>query len=949
MNMPQTVRFSSFNASLNRSTEGELVKDLSTPNNLQAKTVAEIIQRNNPDVLLLNEFDYVSADPLFPVKLLQKNYLGVSQNGASPIDYPYVYIAPSNTGIASGFDLNNNGVAVTIPNTAGYGDDAFGFGNFPGQFGLVLLSKYPIDTANVRTFQNFLWKDMPGNLLTNDPTVNNPATSVNENLTGFYSPQEQAVLRLSSKSHWDVPIVVNGDTIHVLVSHPTPPVFDGPEDRNGKRNHDEIRFWSDYITPTSSGYIYDDQGNRGGLDSQERFVIMGDQNADPYDGDSYDRAILQLLQNPNINTNFIPTSDGGPQQSELQKGANLTQSGNPTFDTADFSDTTPGNLRVDYVLPSNNLQITDSRIYWPKNTDSQFPLVGTFDPKIPGGFASSDHRLVWADINVGEQPLAKTISQPIFIGQTVLKTGFIPEGNAGKLTDQAVPIGGLSGITYDATTNRYFAISDDRSEIAPARFYTLEINSAGDAASFIAVTALKNAQGKPYEKFAVDPEGIAFTDRNTLFISSEGEVRPDLGRITNPSISEYSATTGELIRLLMVPKKFLPVIEDTNKNGKIDTTEKAIAGIRNNLAFESLTLSPNQQFLYTANEAALFQDGNISSRTEGSRNRIVQYNVATGQPEKEYLYLTEAIPKEASTPTGFKDNGLVDLVAVDDQGTFIAMERSFAQGVGNTIRLYEISLQGATDISFYDGLNALTPSKLAAIEPVQKRLLLDLDDLKLPTGLDNIEGIALGPQLPDGRQSIVLTSDNNFSANQFTQIITLSTTLTLGELGQNQTFLGGVGDDIVNRFTGNQTIFASEGRNQITTGTGNDLVYGGSMADVIRTGAGNDIIFAAEGNNIIHAGSGDDVIYSGSGDDTIDGGAGNDTLWLGGGNDTIVLARGNGRDLINNYQAGRTKFSFSGGLTSKDVSFAQVDGSTLIQSGGEILAKLVSAIGINSI
>lgn len=386
------VRFSQFNASLNRNNEGDLVRDLSTPDNAQAKAVAEIIQRNNPDILLINEFDYVAQDPLLPVQLLQQNYLSVSQNGATPVNYPYVYIAPSNTGIASGFDLNNNGSIVTTPLAPGYGDDAYGFGNFPGQFGMLLLSKYPIDTANIRTFQNFLWKDMPNSLLS---TIATPGSS-----TPWYSPEEQAILRLSSKSHWDIPIQINGETVHALVSHPTPPTFDGAEDRNGKRNHDEIRFWSDYITPGQGNYIYDDGGNKGGLNAGSQFVIMGDKNADPNDGDSFDNAILQILNNPRVNTNFIPTSLGGPQQAELQGGANLTHKGNPAFDTADFSDTAPGNLRTDYVLPSSNLTINNSAVYWPLNTDPQFPLVGTFNVSLPGGFPSSDHRLVWSDIQV---------------------------------------------------------------------------------------------------------------------------------------------------------------------------------------------------------------------------------------------------------------------------------------------------------------------------------------------------------------------------------------------------------------------------------------------------------------------------------------------------------------------------------------------------------------------
>ena len=338
-----TVRFSQFNASLNRNIEGQLVSDLTNFNNPnndaatqlrvnQAKTVAEIIQRNNPDILLINEFDYAPA----AVNLFRQNFLQISQNGAAPVTYQYGYIAPSNTGIVSGFDLNNNGAIVTTSLATGYGDDAFGFGNFPGQFGMLLLSKYPIDTANIRTFQNFLWKDMPGNLLTNDPTVDNPATTVNENLNGFYSPEEINVLRLSSKSHGDIPIIINGETVHALVSHPTPPTFDGTEDRNGKRNYDEIRFWSDYVSVDKGSYIYDDKGGKGNLAPGSSFVIMGDQNADPNDGDSYNKAILQFLQNPNINTNFTPSSLGAPQQATLQGQLNNSQKGNSAFDTADF-------------------------------------------------------------------------------------------------------------------------------------------------------------------------------------------------------------------------------------------------------------------------------------------------------------------------------------------------------------------------------------------------------------------------------------------------------------------------------------------------------------------------------------------------------------------------------------------------------------------------------------
>ena len=372
------VRFATFNASLNRNFAGQLVTDLSTPNNAQAKTIAEIIQRTRPDVLLINEFDFVENN--VAAELFRDNYLSVSQNGADPIEYGYYFVAPSNTGIPSGFDLNNNG-------SIGGGDDAFGFGFFPGQFGMAVYSRYPIDYDSIRTFQLFLWKDMPGALLPDDPNTTEPAD--------WYSPEELDVFRLSSKSHWDVPIQIGNKTVHFLVSHPTPPVFDGPEDRNGTRNFDEIRFWADYISPgPSSSYIYDDNGQYGGLKPGSLFVIAGDQNSDPLDGDSIPGSIQQLLEHPLVNTKVTPSSPGGTQQAVLQGGANLTHRSDPAFDTADFADTAPGNLRADYVLPRKNLRILDAAVFWPTMDDPLFPLVGLFP------FPSSDHRLVWIDVRV---------------------------------------------------------------------------------------------------------------------------------------------------------------------------------------------------------------------------------------------------------------------------------------------------------------------------------------------------------------------------------------------------------------------------------------------------------------------------------------------------------------------------------------------------------------------
>jgi hypothetical protein len=371
------VRFSTFNASLNRGSAGALGTELSAPGSAQPATIAEIIQRTRPDVLLINEFDF---DPA-AAEDFRTNYLEVSQNGAEPIEYPYLFIAPSNTGIFSGFDLDNSGAAGDfVPN------DSFGFGFFPGQFGMVVYSMYPIDEAAVRTFQLFLWKDMPGANLPDDPGTPGPAD--------WYSAEELEVFRLSSKSHWDIPIQIGNKVVHFLTSHPTPPVFDGPEDRNGTRNFDEIRFWADYIIPSRSGYIYDDNGMYGGLPPGDMFVIAGDQNADPFDGDSSPGAAQQLLEHPLVNTKVTPDSEGGPEQAILQNDANDTHTGDPAFDTADFNDSAPGNLRADYVLPRKNLQIQEAGVFWPLSSDPLFSLVGVWP------FPSSDHRLVWIDVRV---------------------------------------------------------------------------------------------------------------------------------------------------------------------------------------------------------------------------------------------------------------------------------------------------------------------------------------------------------------------------------------------------------------------------------------------------------------------------------------------------------------------------------------------------------------------
>jgi len=329
--------------------------------NRQLCKAAEIVQRVRPDVLLVNEIDF-DADRRANAALFAERYLQVSQRGREPIAYPHVFFRPVNTGLPSGHDLDNDG-APRGP------ADAFGYGRYPGQYGMALYSRYPIDAEAARTFQKLLWKDMPHNLLP-DGRGGKPA---------WYSAEKAAILRLSSKSHWDVPVRIGSRVLHVLASHPTPPVFDGPEDRNGRRAFDEVRLWADYLTGgEAAGYIVDDRGRRGGLADQALFVIAGDLNADPVrDRAPYGRtAIAQLLEHPRVQ-DPQPRSPGAAAWEKPYPG-------NKALLTGEFG-------RLDYVLPARGIEVRGAGVFWPAPADPSRSLVE--DPD-----RSSDHRLVWVDV-----------------------------------------------------------------------------------------------------------------------------------------------------------------------------------------------------------------------------------------------------------------------------------------------------------------------------------------------------------------------------------------------------------------------------------------------------------------------------------------------------------------------------------------------------------------------
>lgn len=365
-----SLRVATYNTALSRAPEGALALALETSDDSSAKHIASVIQRVRPDVILLNEVDRDDQGKI--AKNFVTNYLATAQDQSlEPIDYPYIYVPATNTGVSSGQDLDGDGKVAQSPGSRDWGNDSFGFGEFPGHYGMVLLSTYPIDTPKIRSFQNILWKDVSDSLIPKD----------------FYSAEAVEVMRMSSKNHVDVPILVQGKTLHALISHPTPPSFDGPEDRNGKRNHDEIKFWSDYLTTgIQTAYIKDDAGAFGALDDPAYFIILGDLNSDPKDGGSRNVAIEQLLNHPRT-VDSRPSSQGGEQAAQDDGGANTQHNGAPQFDTANFNDSTVGNLRVDYVIPSATLNVKEQGIFWPL-------------PSTPEAVWSnaSDHRLVWIDV-----------------------------------------------------------------------------------------------------------------------------------------------------------------------------------------------------------------------------------------------------------------------------------------------------------------------------------------------------------------------------------------------------------------------------------------------------------------------------------------------------------------------------------------------------------------------
>ncbi|WP_256687578.1 endonuclease/exonuclease/phosphatase family protein [Halococcus qingdaonensis] len=338
----------------------------------QAAAAARVIQEIRPDVLVLNELtnnrqaSRVKDVPSSPsnARAFVENYLSVPQRSdLRGIEYPQTVMPTTNTGVASGLDLDNNDTVDETPGDRTYGNDAYGFGEFPGKYGLAILSRFPIRRDAIRTFRKFLWKDMPDNLLPRDPSTEN-----------YLSAAEAEEFRLSSKTHIDVPIEIGDEVVHALAAHPTPPVFDGEGNFNGKRNHDEIRLLADYVA--GADYIYDDSGKQGGLDD-DSYVLMGDMNAAPGDAETLNAATEYFVENDAFVATPFPTSPGGAAKNGSRS----------RFWTAEFES------QVDYVLPSPDLGRDQSSVVWPSAATTERGLLDAVR-------TASDHRFVWANVPI---------------------------------------------------------------------------------------------------------------------------------------------------------------------------------------------------------------------------------------------------------------------------------------------------------------------------------------------------------------------------------------------------------------------------------------------------------------------------------------------------------------------------------------------------------------------
>ena len=326
-----------------------------------------------------------------------------------------------------------------------------------------------------------------------------------------------------------------------------------------------------------------------------------------------------------------------------------------------------------------------------------------------------------------------------------------------KTTFEGTTVGGLSGIAYDGRRGVYYAICDDRGEFNPPRFYTLRIDLGSGGIGGIRVVGVTTLDSnaatpgtQPYEQNDSDLEEIALLPDDTLLITSERD------RDGRPWVRRF-ALDGTLLEELTVPEKFVTVTEPAEEG-----RTRIVRGVRSNLGFEGLALAPDGAVFYTANEEALAQDGPIATLAAGTDVRIVEYRSGDRgfRPGREAVYRTERIFAEPVPSTAFADNGVSAMLWVRGilaDFDLLAMERSFATGVGNDVTIYGVQLGEAEDVSRLDRLPSPFTGRLAGKTPLANMAQLGI-------AADNLEGLALGPTLPNGRRSLLVISDDNFSA-----------------------------------------------------------------------------------------------------------------------------------------------------------------------------------------
>lgn len=314
----------------------------------------------------------------------------------------------------------------------------------------------------------------------------------------------------------------------------------------------------------------------------------------------------------------------------------------------------------------------------------------------------------------------------------------------------ATVVGGLSGIDYVPGSGEFVLISDDRSEKGPARFYTARIpvgETGIGAVSFTGSQPLRRADGSLYPPRSVDPEDIRVDPwTGNYFWTQEGERS---GGLADPSV-RVSAVDGGFVSELPIPD---------NERMRADS------GPRQNQALEAATFAAGGALFVTAMEGPLLQDGPGATTTAGATTRIT-VQARFGPLLAQFAYPLEPVFSESQPRAGQASNGVTAMVADDalDPTRFLVVERAFAEGVGNRVRIFEIDTTGASNV---------LDASIAGARPVAKRLVADLTDLGIEA-VDNIEAMTWGPRLPSGERTLVLVADNNFAARQRTQLIALA-------------------------------------------------------------------------------------------------------------------------------------------------------------------------------